>query len=153
MNTAAYPLSGFDQWDSATYLTDYYSRVERDEQLTLEFLLQEFKKIEPAAIALEFGVGPTLHHALALSQYVAEIHAADYLRANLHQVRRWMLRQRAAHDWKPFTRHILACEGVVDATELEVRQRESFDAWACHAAAAVRRRATDTHPGVSGQWL
>jgi len=126
VNTGAPQLSGFDQWDSATYLTDYYSRVERDEQLTLKFLLQEFKRIEPPAVALEFGVGPTLHHALALSPYVTEIHAADYLRSNLHQVRSWMLRQRAAHDWKPFTRHILACEGGVEATELEVQRRETL---------------------------
>lgn len=105
-------LSSFAEWNPTEYLAEYYSEVEADEQYTLRFLMQEFKKLTGQPIALEFGIGPTVHHILPLSPYVSEIHVADYLPANLAEVRKWQAEQAGAHNWQPFTEFILAQNGI-----------------------------------------
>ena len=82
----------FDTWSADEYLRDYYSKVEIDEALTLEFALREARKIAPGAAALEFGAGPTAHGLIALSAYVGTIDAADFLRPNLRAIGRWVQR-------------------------------------------------------------
>ena len=77
-------------------------------------------------MALDFGAGPTLHHLLPLAPHVREIHVADCLPANLAHIRRWVQHEGSAHDWRPFTRHVLACEGRVAASEAEVQAREAL---------------------------
>lgn len=69
-------LGAFAAWDARAYLADYYLRLEPDEELTLEFLVQEFSRIAPGATALEFGAGPALHHLLPLAPHVREVHVA-----------------------------------------------------------------------------
>jgi SAM-dependent methyltransferase len=119
-------LADFSEWDAAEYLKDYYSKLEADEALTLRFLAGEFALIERPGIALDFGAGPTLHHLLPLAPYVNEIHVADCLPGNLARIHQWVSQQPGAHDWRPFTRHVLACEGSGAATEKEVQAREAL---------------------------
>ena len=130
-------LASFDEWNPLDYLADYYTHVEQDEQRTLGFLVQEFEKIEGRPVALEFGVGPTLHRALSLSPYAREIHVADYLPSNLEEIRRWQKGAFGAHDWKPFTEAILAYEGVPAPRKRDIHRRESL----------TRRRITDFFVG------
>ncbi len=119
-------LATFDEWNPAQYLADYYSRVEPDEERTLAFLVREFRKIAGQPVALEFGIGPTLHHALPLSPHVREIHVADYIPANLNEIRKWQAGDQAAHDWTPFTASILRFEGVPAPSPCEIRRRETL---------------------------
>lgn len=119
-------LSDFGDWVAADYLSDYYAAIEVDEHHTLQFLVDVFQGLAPDATALAFGVGPTVHHMLALSGYVREIHAADFLPANLEAIRRWQRREAGAHDWRLFARQVLACEGRVRITDREVQAREDL---------------------------
>lgn len=116
----------FDAWSADEYLRDYYSKVEMDEALTLEFALREAKKIAPGAAALEFGAGPTAHGLIALSAYVETIDAADLLHPNLRAIGKWVQKGHDAHDWRPFVRHILCCEGMKCPTEFQVGAREAL---------------------------
>jgi hypothetical protein len=122
MNRAA----SFAEWSVERYLTDYYARVESEEECTLRFLVEQFKRLPQGSLALEFGIGPTLHHLLPLSPYASEIHVADLLPENLEAVRKWQLQDTAAHDWNEFTRSVLRYEGNVGPTHADIRTREQI---------------------------
>lgn len=116
----------FQAWDAARYLRDYYGRLERDEELSLRFLVRQFAAAGSRARVLEFGCGPTVHHLLPLAPHVDTLDVADYLPGNLEQVRRWLGRSPDAHDWRPFTRHVLSCEGQPLANSVELAAREEL---------------------------
>ena len=121
-----YEAASFEDWCPAAYLADYYARVEPDEQHTLRFLVRQFKKISGNPVALEFGIGPTLHHLIPLSPHVREIHAADFVVSNLAEVRKWQDRERGAHDWTAFTEAVLRYEGRSVPGSAAIRHREDL---------------------------
>lgn len=110
-------------WVPAEYLADYYGRVEPDELATIAFLVEAMRRAERDRPVLFFGVGPTLHHVFATAEVASEIHLGDYLPANLDEIRRWLERRPGAHDWRPFVRYTLACEGISCPTEAQVTAR------------------------------
>ena len=119
--------ASFDpDWVPAEYLAGYYRRVEPDEVATIAFFVEAARRADPDRPVLFFGVGPTLHHVFAFAEVAAEIHLADLLPANLTEIRRWLDRAPGAHDWRPFVRHTLRCEGVDDPGEAEVTAREDL---------------------------
>ncbi|HEY5807601.1 MAG TPA: guanitoxin biosynthesis pre-guanitoxin forming N-methyltransferase GntF [Povalibacter sp.] len=120
------PVSSFADWSAEAYLADYYSRIEPEERCTLRFLVEQFRKLPRNCLALEFGIGPTLHHVLPLSPYASEIHVADLLPSNLEAVRKWQERECGAHDWAEFTRRVLIYEGNLLPTESDVHAREEL---------------------------
>jgi hypothetical protein len=101
----------FAGWTTAAYLKDYYAAVAEDEEATLRFLVDSLAGESLVEEALEFGAGPTVHHALALAPYAQAIDVADLLEDNLLAVQAWAERRPEAHDWRAFTRHVLFCEG------------------------------------------
>ncbi|HVF17607.1 MAG TPA: guanitoxin biosynthesis pre-guanitoxin forming N-methyltransferase GntF [Steroidobacteraceae bacterium] len=118
--------TSFAEWNAQSYLSAYYTRVESEERCTLRFLIDQFKRLPQRALALEFGIGPTLHHLLPLSPYASEIHVADLLPENLDAVRKWQLQDAAAHDWSEFTRNVLTYEGDASPTHADIRAREQL---------------------------
>jgi NNMT/PNMT/TEMT family len=104
-------MSPFAGWSTAAYLKDYYSTVAEDEEATLRFLVDTLAGEPLVDEALEFGAGPTVHHALALAPHAKAIDVADLLVENLNAVQAWVERRPEAHDWRAFTRHVLRCEG------------------------------------------
>jgi hypothetical protein len=118
--------TSFADWNPLQYLSDYYSRVEQDEQLTLRFLAQQAHRIANRPVILEFGIGPTVHHLLPITPYVSEIHVADLLPANLRQVRLWQERRETAHDWTPFVVQVLKEEGISSPTAGDITARETL---------------------------
>jgi hypothetical protein len=113
-------------WVPGEYLTDYYSSVEADERRTIAFFVDAMRDAEPDEPVLFFGVGPTLHHVFLAAGKASEIHLGDYLPANLREIERWIARDEAAHDWRPFVRYTLECEGQVCPTEEQIREREDI---------------------------
>ena len=83
---------GIARWDAEGYLAHYYSGLEPTEKATLHFLVKTLRREPPFERALEFGAGPTLHHALALAARTRELHLADLLPANLCALQRWLSR-------------------------------------------------------------
>lgn len=118
--------TSFVDWNPLQYLSDYYSHVEQDEELTLAFLARQAPRILNRPVVLEFGIGPTVHHLLPIVPYVSEIHVADLLPANLRQVRLWQERKETAHDWTPFVVQVLKEEGVSNPTAADIAARESL---------------------------
>lgn len=121
------PPTTFDtDWVPGDYLADYYSVVEPDEVETIEFFVASMRDAPPDEPVLFFGVGPTLHHVFLAAERASEIHLADYLPANLREIDRWLDGDAAAHDWRPFVRHTLTCEGLEAPTDQDVREREEL---------------------------
>ncbi|UVK38759.1 hypothetical protein LHFGNBLO_000040 [Mesorhizobium sp. AR10] len=119
--------ASFDtDWVPRDYLRDYYSVIEPDEHRTIEFFVDAIKEAEPNEPMLYFGVGPTLHHVFLAARTASEIHLGDYLPANLQEIERWMNRDPDAHDWHPFVRYTLECEGLASPRDDEITQREEL---------------------------
>jgi hypothetical protein len=119
--------ASFDtDWVPAEYLADYYTDVEPDERETIAFFVDAVREAEPDRPILFFGTGPTLHHVFLAAPTASEIHLGDYLPANLAEIRRWLDRDPGAHDWRPFVRFTLQCEGVVAPTDDQVIARENL---------------------------
>lgn len=124
MSPAEAAVSSFDAWDAKSYLAHYYGRVEADEAATLDFISRACRQVHSPARVLAFGIGPTVHHLLPLAPCARELHVADYLQSNLEHVTRWLQRDPRAHDWRPFCRHVLECEGVRDPSDMQLGDRE-----------------------------
>ena len=119
--------ASFDtDWVPSEYLRDYYREVEPDERETIAYFVDAMRHVEPGAPILFFGVGPTLHHVFLAAGTASEIHLADYLPANLTEIARWIDREPGAHDWRPFVRYTLECEGVAAPTEEQITRREEL---------------------------
>ncbi|MFF5287911.1 guanitoxin biosynthesis pre-guanitoxin forming N-methyltransferase GntF [Paractinoplanes globisporus] len=119
--------ASFDtDWEPAEYLAGYYRAVEPDEVATVAFLVDAMRHAEPGRPVLFFGVGPTLHHVFAAAETASEIHLGDYLPANLAEIRRWIGREPGAHDWRPFVRYTLQCEGISRPTDEQIAAREDL---------------------------
>ena len=119
--------ASFDSdWVPGDYLADYYGEVQADELETIPFFVDAMRETEPGEPVLFFGVGPTLHHVFLAAPHASEIHLADYLPENLREIERWLARDPDAHDWRPFVRYTLQCEGVGSPTEAQVAEREEL---------------------------
>ena len=119
--------ASFDaDWVPAEYLEDYYAGVEPDEVETIAFFANAIRDTRPQAPILFFGTGPTLHHVFLSADRASEIHLADYLPQNLAEIESWLRRDADAHDWRPFVRYTLECEGLDVPTEAQVTRREEL---------------------------
>jgi hypothetical protein len=123
-------------WDADVYLSQFYSRLEATERHTLSFLHRLLATRPPAGRALDFGCGPTLHHAIALANHADEVHVADLMPDNLRSIRRWLRNAPGAFDWSPLTHEVLRLEHAPD-TGRSVYEREQL----------TRRRLTRAMPG------
>lgn len=113
-------------WVPREYLLDYYSAVEQDERDTIAFFVNAVRDMKFDGPVLFLGVGPTLHHVFLAAGKAPEIHLGDYLPANLKEIERWIRRHPDAHDWRPFVRYTLECEGVASPSDSEVAEREEL---------------------------
>ncbi|MFI0847434.1 guanitoxin biosynthesis pre-guanitoxin forming N-methyltransferase GntF [Mesorhizobium sp. IMUNJ 23232] len=117
--------ASFDaDWRPDAYLEEYYDCIAQDERETIAFFVEAMggsKSYEPI---LFFGVGPALHHVFLAGEAASEIHLGEYLEANLDEIRRWLRQEDGAHDWRPFVRYTLQCEGIVRPTDADIDMRE-----------------------------
>ncbi|MGF9755764.1 guanitoxin biosynthesis pre-guanitoxin forming N-methyltransferase GntF [Microvirga sp. 0TCS3.31] len=113
-------------WAPRHYLADYYAAVEPDEVETIAFFVDALERSEPGEPVLFFGVGPTLHHVFLAATTASELHLGDYLPGNLEEIQRWIDRDPSAHDWRPFVRYTLQCEGIRTPSEEQVTVREEL---------------------------
>ena len=121
------PYASFDaDWVPRDYLADYYSAVEPDELETIRFFVDAIERASPGEPVLFFGVGPTLHHVFLAAPRMSEIHLGDYLPENLREIERWLDRDPDAHDWRPFVRYTLECEGIACPTDDQIGMREEL---------------------------
>lgn len=111
-------------WSPAEYLADYYGAVDVDERNTIAFFSEAARRMPAGEPALVFGAGPTLHHVFPIATRASEIHLGDYLRCNLDEISRWIGQDGGAHDWRPFVRHALRCEGMANPTREAILDRE-----------------------------
>lgn len=119
--------ASFDHdWVPGEYLADYYREVEADELETIAFFVDAIRRAPAGEPVLFFGVGPTLHHVFLAAPHASEIHLADYLPANLREIERWIERCPDAHDWRPFVRYTLQCEGIAEPADEQIARREEL---------------------------
>jgi len=122
---AAY--ASFDtEWCPRAYLREYYGRIEADERHAIAYFAAAFAAMPPGQRVLVYGAGPTLHHVFLAAAKASEIHLADYLPGNLAEIRRWLSRDPAAHDWRPFVAYTLQCEGIGAPSDAQIAAREEL---------------------------
>jgi NNMT/PNMT/TEMT family len=112
----------FEAWSPRDYLAEYYGELQEDETRTLAYFVQQLRDAPPGPV-LCFGCGPTLHHVFPAAPRASEIYLADYVPENLAEIDRWRSGDASAHDWTPFVRYALACEGA-EPTDAAVQERE-----------------------------
>jgi NNMT/PNMT/TEMT family len=112
-------------WQPRRYLAEYYRAVEADERQTIAFFVEAMTHVRCGEPVLLFGVGPTVHHVFLTAPKASEIHLTDYLPGNLAEVRRWLDADPGKHDWQPFVRYTLQCEGQTAPTQADVAAREA----------------------------
>jgi hypothetical protein len=86
------------------------------------------------AAAYEYGLARVTRRMLRRprcasldTDWVPREYLADcYLPANLEELERWRTRDPAAHDWRPFVRYTLECEGLRAPTDEDVTRREEL---------------------------
>ncbi len=122
----AVELASWDQWSPQDYLRDYYTLVEPDEIETIRFIAEAARRLTDPSPVLVFGCGPTLHHVFPVAPYASEIHLADYLPGNLEEIMAWINRRGPFHDWRPFVRYCLRCEGMAAPTDADIAAREDM---------------------------
>lgn len=120
-------------WNPKAYLAQYYqtARIADDEKVVCRFIRSQLdRRGEIFARALDIGVGPTLHHEIALAPYVSRLDVADFLPQNLAEIEKWLDGDDSAHDWDIYIRGILAMErsaspsaATIEARKRLVRQR------------------------------
>lgn len=113
-------------WSAKDYLSQYYltSEIPTDEREIFDFIYKKFKDLEqPFPLALEFGSGPTLHHAVSLVPFVEQLHLADYVPENLEESKRWLDNHQGAHNWDVYFEGILKLYG--ESTE-QIEDRKSL---------------------------
>ncbi len=115
-----------DDWVPGEYLADYYAVVEPDEVETIAFFTEAIRETTAGEPVLFFGTGPTLHHVFLSAGRASEIHLADYLPQNLAEIERWLRRDPGAHDWRPFVRYTLECEGLRAPSDAQLAEREAL---------------------------
>ncbi len=100
------------QWSARSYLEQYYSTgVTSDDVASTRFALLNLRTLgRRFEHALEFGCGPTIHHAMPLSRYVDRFTLADYMLENLEEVRLWLSDSPAAFQWDQCLSGMLAIE-------------------------------------------
>ena len=110
-------------FDPVAYLNEYYGDLGDENLALLRFLVDTYRDLPPGGTLLDFGGGPTIYPLISAADKVREIHFADYLEANLAEVRRWLLGDAEAFDWHPFIRTALEMETSTAATEEQVERR------------------------------
>jgi hypothetical protein len=117
-----------EDWDPEVYLQEFYPEgsVYADEREALSYELAALGDIDNVALALELGCGPTVHRSIAAARYVAEIHMADYMPANLQHVSKWLNRAGDRHGWTEHVRYVLETEGLAEPTPTAISRRESL---------------------------
>ncbi len=119
-------ISDWENWSPSDYLKDYYSEVEPDEVETISFLVASLGQVGNVSRALVFGVGPTLHHVFPVVPHADQIDLADYIQANLDEVRVWLDSRQGRHSWAPFVKYTLECEGQeADDAQILLRKLET----------------------------
>jgi hypothetical protein len=113
----------FDEWVPRDYLHDFYREMQDDERHTMRYFVEKMRTA-PRGPILVYGCGPTLHHAFLTIPYATELCLADYLPANLQEIRDWKQRAPGAHDWTAFVRYTLSCESGIEPTEAAIVERE-----------------------------
>lgn len=119
-------VSSWEEWNPRDYLRDYYTTIEPDEGETIRFLTRTASLITGSPQALEFGCGPTLHHAFPITPHVARLDMADYLQPNLDEIRIWVGKARGRHRWAKFVAYTLQCEGNINPSCDDIRVRKQL---------------------------
>lgn len=120
------PVSDYSQFQPEEYLREYYGEVMSDEHFAMQFLVEALARLEPVSVALEFGCGPTVHHALPMAPLAGEIHLAEFLESNRAQIEKWLSNDEDAFNWRHFGRETLELEGMASPTDEQIGAREQM---------------------------
>lgn len=118
-----------EAFSPADYLRQYYAtpHVPGDCVAIFRFLAAHLpRRACGYPRAIDFGCGPTLYAAFALAPHVGELHLADYLPANLAELRRWLDNAPSAHDWDTYLRGQLEVEAPQLVTREHVEARKAL---------------------------
>lgn len=115
-----------------SYLRQYYQNGEMfsDEIAVYHFLHDVLQpRLRGNESYVEVGCGPTVHHALMMSDIVAEMTMADYLEQNLEYVWQWKCRDSRAWDWSYVSAFCAQCAWEKRQRHLPSEEEERSIEW------------------------
>jgi hypothetical protein len=118
-----------NHWHPQEYLSQYYRtpKIPDDELAIFQFIAAQLRRRRlPFQSALDIGVGPTLHHEIALAPYAKRLDVADLLPQNLSEIKKWLRGETNAHNWDVYVRGILVLEGVKAPTAAAIQERKQM---------------------------
>ena len=95
------------------YLEEYFLDLNQEYEQLYRFWVWSSTYLNPGAIALEVGVGPTLYSTFPLVKNCREIHLADYVTDSFVETKKWLTDQLDAFDWTPHIDLVLQTEAAI----------------------------------------
>ena len=103
--------SGYDDFDPAPYLDEFYRQVDRENRFILQHFHRVFSSLPPGQDLVDLGGGPTIYQDLSAARVARQIVFTDYLPANRRLVQQWVDGGDEAFDWTPFASEVARLEG------------------------------------------
>lgn len=113
-----------DNFNPALYLREYYSMEEigdADTAIATEAGRWLSQTAKTFGTGIDVGCGPVLEYPFVFAPHVQQYDLADYLPANLQNIKLWLTHQPGAHDWSPLFRGILRTQELDPEVHLESR--------------------------------
>ena len=107
-----------------TYLEEYYTKLDNENALILEFLAEVYQEIGRTKNLLELGGGPTIYQLISAAPKIENIVFTDYLEENLQVIRDWRANSKNIFDWTPYFERVLTAEGIKPTAD-KIQNRKS----------------------------
>lgn len=101
----------FDSFGPHSYLNEYYSKVDYENNELLKFYAEAYQQIPQVGKILEFSGGPTIYSLITAAAKATEIHFSDFLTDNRKEVKRWLTNHKMSFHWDHFIHRALEHEG------------------------------------------
>jgi hypothetical protein len=118
-------MGDYERFSPAAYLVEYYSSVTDSEvDGILKFYSENAGVLQYCNDVIEIGGGPTIYQLIPIASLCDRIVFADYLAANLDQVRMWASNAPGSFDWSAYIARSLQYENKEYGPEA-VKAREN----------------------------
>lgn len=123
--TKGLDIADYDRFSPAAYLAEYYSSATHSEiDGVIKFYAENIGILQHCKDAAEIGGGPTIYQLIPIAPLCDRIVFADYLPANIDEVRMWASDTPGSFDWSAYIARTLEYENK-EHGPMAVKAREN----------------------------